>query len=375
MTMKIWRRALDKGSARASFAVGALLSFPGPPTSSRSTSFTRQDLRAGAVIATVIGFCLIMLAIVEVPLLGYAFAPRGHGPDNRALQGLDHDRCAADRHKGGSRHRRSAAAAGEQSSCSVEARAPLRVAGRLNGVVAGDSRARCSGGGVGIRTDRRYAPDPGDPLRRHRPAGRTEGSRRGRPLELRLGPCELLAEATLALVLFSDASRINLRELRRGANVPVRLLGIGLPLTILLGALAAAATFGQLSIEEAVIIGVVLAPTDAALGQAVVTNKRVPARIRQGLNVESGLNDGICVPLLFIAVAAADVHSELAGGRSAATPRVRGDRLRDRRRGRRRAVDRRDHPLRRAAKADHRSMAAGDPGRGRGAGLRDRLRP
>ena len=128
-----------------------------------------------------------------------------------------------------------------------------------------------------------------------------------------------LAEATLALVLFSDASRINLGELRRGANVPVRLLGIGLPLTILLGALAAAATFGQLSIEEAVIIGVVLAPTDAALGQAVVTNKLVPARIRQGLNVESGLNDGICVPLLFIAVAAADVHSELAGGRSAAT--------------------------------------------------------
>ena len=128
-----------------------------------------------------------------------------------------------------------------------------------------------------------------------------------------------LAEATLALVLFSDASRINLRELRSDANVPVRLLGIGLPLTIVLGALTAAAIFGQISIEEAVIIAVVLAPTDAALGQAVVTDKSVPARIRQGLNVESGLNDGICVPLLFIAVGAADVHSELAGGRSAAT--------------------------------------------------------
>jgi sodium/hydrogen antiporter len=128
-----------------------------------------------------------------------------------------------------------------------------------------------------------------------------------------------LAEATLALVLFSDASRINLKELRRDANVPVRLLGIGLPLTIILGGLIAAAVFGQLSIEEAAIIAVVLAPTDAALGQAVVTNERVPARIRQGLNVESGLNDGICVPLLFIAVAAADVHSQLAGGRSAGT--------------------------------------------------------
>jgi NhaP-type Na+/H+ or K+/H+ antiporter len=99
-----------------------------------------------------------------------------------------------------------------------------------------------------------------------------------------------LAEATLVLVLFSDASRINLSELRRDANVPLRLLGVGLPLTIVLGALAAAAVFGQLSVEEALIVGVVLAPTDAALDQAVVTEPRIPARIRQGLNVESGLN-------------------------------------------------------------------------------------
>jgi sodium/hydrogen antiporter len=128
-----------------------------------------------------------------------------------------------------------------------------------------------------------------------------------------------LAEATLALVLFCDASRIDLRLLRRDVGVPSRLLGIGLPLTIALGALAAAATLGALSIEEAVILGVILAPTDAALGQAVVTEPRIPARIRQGLNVESGLNDGICVPLLFAAVAAADVESEISHGRSAAT--------------------------------------------------------
>src|SRR4051812_26723866 len=80
----------------------------------------------------------------------------------------------------------------------------------------------------------------------------------------------VLAEATLALVLFSDASRIDLGALRRTFDVPVRLLGIGLPLTIALGAAAAAAVFGQLSVEEAVILAVVLAPTDAALGQAVV---------------------------------------------------------------------------------------------------------
>jgi NhaP-type Na+/H+ or K+/H+ antiporter len=126
-----------------------------------------------------------------------------------------------------------------------------------------------------------------------------------------------LAEATLTLVLFSDASRIDLRRLRRGAGVPLRLLGLGLPLTIALGALAAAAVFDRLTLGEALILGVILAPTDAALGQPVVDEERVPARIRQGLNVESGLNDGICVPLLFVAVAAADVESQIASGRGA----------------------------------------------------------
>ena len=138
-------------------------------------------------------------------------------------------------------------------------------------------------------------------------------------LESSSGTVRALAEATLALVLFCDASRIDLAQLRREFGVPVRLLGIGLPLTIALGAVAAAVIFDRLSIEEAVILSIVLAPTDAALGQAVVTEPRVPGRIRQGLNVESGLNDGICVPLLFAAVAAADVQSAISDGRSAAT--------------------------------------------------------
>ena len=141
----------------------------------------------------------------------------------------------------------------------------------------------------------------------------------GIDLESSSGTVRTLAEATLALVLFSDASRIDLRELRREVGVPLRLLGIGLPLTIALGTLAAAAILDQLSVEEALILAIVLAPTDAALGQAVVTEPRVPGRIRQGLNVESGLNDGICVPLLFAAVAVADVESEISEGRSAAT--------------------------------------------------------
>jgi sodium/hydrogen antiporter len=119
-----------------------------------------------------------------------------------------------------------------------------------------------------------------------------------------------LAEATLAIVLFADASRIKLRVLRREFVIPLRLLAIGLPLTIVLGALLAGGIFGQLNLGEAVALAVLLAPTDAALGQAVVTEPRLPSRVRQGLNVESGLNDGICVPLLLIAIAAADVEGQ-----------------------------------------------------------------
>lgn len=124
------------------------------------------------------------------------------------------------------------------------------------------------------------------------------------------GTVRTLAEATLAVVLFADASRIKLRVLRREYAVPLRLLAIGLPLTIVAGALLAAGIFNGLSAAEAVVLAVVLAPTDAALGQAVVTEPRLPSRIRQGLNVESGLNDGICVPLLLIALAVADVEDK-----------------------------------------------------------------
>jgi len=128
-----------------------------------------------------------------------------------------------------------------------------------------------------------------------------------------------LAEATLAVVLFADASRINLRLLRREYAVPLRLLGIGLPLTIVAGAILAIAIFPHLKTAEAIVLAVLLAPTDAALGQAVVTEPRLPSRIRQGLNVESGLNDGICVPILLIALAAADVEDKVTTGHHAVT--------------------------------------------------------
>ena len=124
---------------------------------------------------------------------------------------------------------------------------------------------------------------------------------------------KLLAEATLALVLFADASRIDVRALRGELSVPLRLLGIGLPLTLLAGFVVAIVVFPELSWSEALLLAVILAPTDAALGQAVVTLKRLPSRVRQGLNVESGLNDGICVPLFWIVLAIAQAESGAIG--------------------------------------------------------------
>jgi NhaP-type Na+/H+ or K+/H+ antiporter len=114
-----------------------------------------------------------------------------------------------------------------------------------------------------------------------------------------------VAELTLALLLFADAARIELSSLRGDAALPGRLLGIGTPLTILFGMAAGAALLTDLEFWEAAIVAAVLAPTDAALGQAVVSSPAVPARIRQALSVESGLNDGLSVPFLalFLAIA------------------------------------------------------------------------
>ncbi len=127
-----------------------------------------------------------------------------------------------------------------------------------------------------------------------------------------------LAEATLAVVLFSDASRIDLKALRRTLGIPARLLGIGLPLTILAGFVVGVVLLGDLGWPEALVLAIILAPTDAALGQAVVTSRRLPIRIRQSLNVEAGLNDGICVPLFFIALAVALAEDGAIGDGAAA---------------------------------------------------------
>ncbi len=138
-------------------------------------------------------------------------------------------------------------------------------------------------------------------------------------LDLSVGSEEtkLVAEVTLTLVLFADASRISVRALRREYAVPLRLLGLGLPLTIAAGAAVGVAVLPGVSPIEALVLAVMLACTDAALGQTVVTDGRVPSRIRQGLNVESGLNDGLCVPLFLIAIAVAEAEEGAVSGSSA----------------------------------------------------------
>ncbi len=123
----------------------------------------------------------------------------------------------------------------------------------------------------------------------------------------------LLGELTLVIVLFTDATQINIRALRQGAGIPIRLLALGMPLTVALGAAAAAPLIPGLGPWEMALLGAVLAPTDAALGQAVVSSKEVPLEIRQGLSAESGLNDGIAVPLVVIFATLAGIGQMVEG--------------------------------------------------------------
>jgi len=115
----------------------------------------------------------------------------------------------------------------------------------------------------------------------------------------------VLADLTLALILFIDAANADLAILKRQFRIPSRMLLFALPGVIFLGTIIAALLFDTLSLFEAAILGTILAATDAALGKAVITNKAVPVQIREGLNIESGLNDGLCVPILFVFIALA----------------------------------------------------------------------
>jgi NhaP-type Na+/H+ or K+/H+ antiporter len=126
---------------------------------------------------------------------------------------------------------------------------------------------------------------------------------------------ETLTEITLALLLFADASTLRLHQVRDDAGLPGRLLVVAMPLVIALGGLVAYGLFPEEGVGFALLLGAILAPTDAALGLAIFNNPRVPGRIRRALNVESGLNDGIATPfvVLFTALAVAE-ETQKAGG-------------------------------------------------------------
>ena len=114
---------------------------------------------------------------------------------------------------------------------------------------------------------------------------------------------QIVAEFALIIILFSDASALNLKKLRREWSIPVRLLVISLPITIIAATLIAQEFFPEETTAYLLLMALILAPTDAALGKAVVTDKTVPEKIRSGINVESGLNDGIVLPVLLTVVA------------------------------------------------------------------------
>ena len=131
----------------------------------------------------------------------------------------------------------------------------------------------------------------------------------------------LLAELTLAMVLFTDAANADFSVVKRNLGLPERLLLVGLPLTIVLGFIAAAVAFPRLEVLEMALLAAMLAPTDAALGKPVVTNHTVPAAMREALNLESGLNDGICVPIVVLLLGLA-VGTQIEGGTAVHVARV-----------------------------------------------------
>lgn len=125
---------------------------------------------------------------------------------------------------------------------------------------------------------------------------------------------KIVAELTLILVLFIDASTINLKELIQERRLPIRLLFVGLPITMIAGILLALPLFPGMNIWVIAMMALILSPTDAALGQAVVSSNFVPKKIRQTINVESGLNDGIALPPILICLAALSVHDAHGSG-------------------------------------------------------------
>jgi NhaP-type Na+/H+ or K+/H+ antiporter len=127
---------------------------------------------------------------------------------------------------------------------------------------------------------------------------------------------KVLAEVTLALILFHDAAQVRPRQIEADRGSILRLLLVGLPLTVLIGFLAARVVFPAMPVMIALLLAAALSPTDAGLGAATVLNPVVPVRVRRTLNVESGLNDGLVTPVVLFAIAAAAGEEGLSAGAS-----------------------------------------------------------
>ena len=133
-------------------------------------------------------------------------------------------------------------------------------------------------------------------------------------LGMKSASVRVIAEITLVLVLFSDAAAIDAKTLARSKGLPFRLLFIGLPLTMVLGVVLAVPLFRDVSLWAVALMAFILSPTDAALGQPVVKSPLVPKNIREGINVESGLNDGIALPPILACIAVLSIHAPENGG-------------------------------------------------------------
>ena len=125
-----------------------------------------------------------------------------------------------------------------------------------------------------------------------------------------------VAEVTLALILFHDAAQVRPRQIQGDRGLVVRLLLVGLPLTVVAGLVGARLVFPAMPVMVALLLAAALAPTDAGLGAATVLNPAVPVRVRRVLNVESGLNDGLITPVVLFAIAAVGGEEGLRTGSS-----------------------------------------------------------
>ncbi|WP_175407213.1 sodium:proton antiporter [Streptomyces sp. TRM64462] len=112
------------------------------------------------------------------------------------------------------------------------------------------------------------------------------------------------ADLALFAVLFTDGMHVSFPKLRENWRNPARALGLGMPLALVGMALITHYVVG-LDWTTSFLVGAVLAPTDPVFASAIIGKKEVPSKLRQLLNVESGINDGLALPVVLVLIAAA----------------------------------------------------------------------